>query len=152
MPVTYLGCYTPSCVCVSSGQSGGVFHSRSPCGSESRPCFQCNHTPNKASPQKVTYCGLLPSYRWVPPLMGSKTVLIDLEIFCIWHFIFYICSSCYYCTTVHDGQSSLIDSITCTKIRLPELLTWVKCNLILRSAVSGTHPSGTKQNTMLEST
>lgn len=69
---THLGCCTPSCVCVSNGESGGVFHSKSQCGSESKSCFHGNHTPNKASLQKVTRCGLVQSYQWVPPLNQKR--------------------------------------------------------------------------------
>lgn len=48
MQKPHLGYNTPSCVFVSSGGSGGVYHSRSQCDSGSRLCFQDNRTPNIA--------------------------------------------------------------------------------------------------------
>lgn len=46
IPHTHLGCNTPSCEIVSSGGSGGVFHSRSQCGTESKLCYRGIRTPN----------------------------------------------------------------------------------------------------------
>lgn len=44
---THLDCHTGSCECVSSGLSGGVFHSKSLRGTENRLCSRGNHTPNR---------------------------------------------------------------------------------------------------------